>query len=819
MKRSVLKKLSVIILTAILALSVSALFACGGKKLPTTAYEKIAFAFDGVEESFRSNSANSGSIKTAKADSGSPNPDFDNALQTIRNVYENGDKQGDVIDELEYDQPPMIQFQCIKKVLEKTGANFSLGTKYYSDITGEMYMDSETGFQVESTAADAQDHRYSYVFGFAVSIDINDDDIITAEVSFKIHLERTDESYDTLWFVRLILDYDMKNATPNYSLTMLTENDETELPFYNADTYEYDFVTVKNNKINEWRKFCYSTDRKVIKDATHDEFADYIAEGIIFKADTCKWYENKNLRKITRLTEGKQQTIAGAFFGGIGLNSTDINAAPFVNKSGTQTNVINNLYSEMSNIFRKDVIYSLVCKDEDDYIGGDGGNGDNGENNGGDTTSSFIGIFIDGEFLSEIQVVSDISGERFLKSLDFYYVSETQGKLDQVRDFSSALFNFYGSNDLSNPCISLDFQGFITSTMLNILEQFNNNGKMKIVIGNAVCIVHIYYGDNNQGGDGGNQGGQDDQGNGNGSSEILSEMLEIGFLTYDTQKGQISAYETGGDYVVTVNGTNDEEIAAYITKLKENGFIQTDHDEYYAKSKNDSLLFVNFGGKEATGGEIRVVSRIENNDGRFGEWPTERINEWLNGFNDFPQPTDRNVFYRTGLYGEKGVAVYGLSDTARQAFFDALSEIGRVNNGDHQFLFMYEHNGYVYTIEINKNEYNLYIDFDLDRNPPQQIYNFTVQVDGTPNSMEWTTNETDTRIVYFVILKLQANQTIAFSVVNGNLSMVELSGRGLEGCSGEKTEFAVQKSGTYKFTASNYDGNMAEIRVEELQNA
>ncbi|MBP5349121.1 MAG: hypothetical protein J6Z13_02035, partial [Clostridia bacterium] len=51
-----MKKFLLLILSAILILSaVLALSACGKKKdkLPETAYEKVAFAFNGVEKSFK----------------------------------------------------------------------------------------------------------------------------------------------------------------------------------------------------------------------------------------------------------------------------------------------------------------------------------------------------------------------------------------------------------------------------------------------------------------------------------------------------------------------------------------------------------------------------------------------------------------------------------------------------------------------------------------------------------------------------------------------------------------------------------------------
>lgn len=800
-----MKKLLIAVLSAIAVFgAVLGFSACGNEtKLPTTAYEKVVFAFNGVEKSFTS-AAKKSSYKTASAE-GLSSPDFESALNIIRGVYTSGDNQGDVIDELEYDQPPMIQFQCLKKVMEKTGANFSLGTKYYYDVHGEMYMDAETGFQVESTAADAQDHKYSYVFDFALAVDIDENDLITAEVSFNIHLERTDESYDTVWFVRLELDYDMTDATPNYSLAMFTENDETDLPFYNADTYEYDFVNVKDNVINEWRKFCYSTDRKVVKDETHTAFSDYIAEGITYKADTCKWYENKALRKITQQTAEKQQTVAGAFFGGIGLNSTDINAKPFLDRQGTKTEIIKNLYSEMCSIFRQDLVYNLVCKDDHGNNGGNGNQGgDNGNGNVG-PTSSRIGIFIDGALVGEIPVVTDTSGERFLKSLDICYVGATQERLEPITDFSSAQFKFYSLNGLETPNVSLSFQDFITSSMENILSFCNYDGIMEIVLGNAVGAVHIYYGDNQ----GNNQGNE--QGNEDGSAAILAEMQNKGFLPYDTQKGQITATkENDGNYSVTVNGTAPDEYNAYKTKLANNGYVKTDDGTFCAKLTNSNLLYVDF--NKYSSGEIRFGVRLEENT-RFTEWPTENITGWLNGFDEFPQPTDSSVLYETGLYGPIGVAVYGLSDTACQTFFADLSSIGSVtNNGENQLFFTYEYNGSLYTVEINKNEYNLYVDFDSERHGgPQQLYAFSVQKNSdTPANMQWAI--TDGRTVYSVTLNLTENDTVTFRETVGDLSHVELSNENFENTE-NKTVFTVKSSGTYTFIVEIYDGSNAMIRV------
>ncbi|HBF86908.1 MAG TPA: hypothetical protein DDW54_04430, partial [Clostridiales bacterium] len=141
-KKTVKKIFITAVLLAGMAFSV---LACGGEtvKLPESAREKVSFAFNGVEKSFSDSAktANAAALPTVYADENA----FDSALQTIKNLYTAGDDQGDIIEDLEYDQPPMIQFQCLKAVFDKVGEGYSFGVKYYAEITGDVYFDMATG--------------------------------------------------------------------------------------------------------------------------------------------------------------------------------------------------------------------------------------------------------------------------------------------------------------------------------------------------------------------------------------------------------------------------------------------------------------------------------------------------------------------------------------------------------------------------------------------------------------------------------------------------------------------------------------------------
>ena len=335
-----------------------------GDSLPTTKYEKVAFAFNGVEKSLKDieldsniEYTNKENIKLLSA------TNLTNGLNTLDGIYTSGDSLGDIIDDLEYTQPPMIQFQCLKYVLEAVGKSYEFGTKYYNDMTGVMYFDMVDGFK----KAQSNEYKYDYLIRIALSITINDNDLINADVSFDITLSKDGKTFGTTWYVNMELDYDMENKTPNYTLAMYTANEQEALTFKEGYTYEYDYVNVIDNKINEWRKFCLESTKKLVKDSNHNSINSYLNEECFdYDASTAKWYKNNNLRKITQMTNEKKIQVANVFYNDIGLNNTDIDGSVYRSKNGLEIDAIKDLYSEMTRLFKDDVIYSLVCRNEDD---------------------------------------------------------------------------------------------------------------------------------------------------------------------------------------------------------------------------------------------------------------------------------------------------------------------------------------------------------------------------------------------------------------------------------------------------------------------
>ncbi len=307
------------------------------------------------------------------------------ALGAIRGVYTSDDKQADTTADLDYNQPPMMQFRYLKAIFEEMGDDYALGTKYYYDITGQMYFDMETGYAVDATRADVASYRYDYVFGFAMSIELKENDLIFAEVAFNIGLTQGSNHYKTSWYVSFDLDYDFNSSEPTYTLTMLTDNKEADLVYlHRPQGYEYDYVDVKKGAITEWRKFGMDVDREITLGGKYASFENYIEEGVVYSADTAKWLKDGELYKVTQMNESKNRTLATAFVNGMGMNSTMIKSGEFLSKSGTKNTLIDTYYKKICQVYGGDIIYDLVCKDEDD-----GGHGGNGSQNG---SGSWAGV-------------------------------------------------------------------------------------------------------------------------------------------------------------------------------------------------------------------------------------------------------------------------------------------------------------------------------------------------------------------------------------------------------------------------------------------
>ena len=328
-------------------------------------YKKVKKAFNGVETSLKTNKTQSN--KRVFLPKQAINEGSSDSLAAIEALFNSiAESRGDTIDELEYDQPPMIQFQCLKAVFDSTGEGFTFSNKYYDTINGDVYFDINTGEEKDAQSGD----EYHYTYDFVLSLGIKfEDSLITADISFDITLNQGNNHFNVYWFVKMYLEYDFNHSNPTYTLLMVTDNEQTDLPFRLGCTYEYDYVKVNESKITEWRKFYYEVDQKLVRDSTHPNFDSY-KDSVNYSSGNISWYKNHDYKKINDHSSENDLAIAKELFT-LGLNSTDIPKEEYFKQGGSQNAKIKEMYQSFSNVFRKDIIYSLVTGGQPEEGGGE----------------------------------------------------------------------------------------------------------------------------------------------------------------------------------------------------------------------------------------------------------------------------------------------------------------------------------------------------------------------------------------------------------------------------------------------------------------
>ena len=558
------------------------LVACSGStktKLPTNEHDKVTYAFNGVEKSFKKKTiitnSNNRNVKNSILNAVDISS---NTLDQIKAVYVNGDIMEDGIDGLEYDQPPMIQFQCLKAIYEKIGDDFTFDNKYFDTITGQIYLDLETG----EVKADSKDSAYliSYEFGLAIDIKISTDDLITADVSFDITLIKGNDSYNTKWYCYLILDYDMEKTSPNYKLTMYTANNEKELSYRNVCTYEYDYVEVVDNAIKEWRKFDIESDIKLIKDNNHQTFQSYLDENIEFRIGTSRWFYDGKQRKVHQMTDAKAATLGTAYFEGLGLNNTDINDDAFFNITGEQNDALKAIYASFSKIFGFDLIYALV---------------DGGEISGGGSgyTPVEIALYdVDGNIISGYEVNDTtliehlVAGFYDVNSLTHIntklYYRDKDGQLQEIPDRQTLDYYFTAKRINSNETydvIKVDLDDSIADAYSKLIAANNitsNDVEDHFYIipvdanydvrGNIEFIYHDYQ----------YTPTTDDEG-------FPKELSDLKIPEYKTEKGRFK-YNSSTKYLA-IHDSNLYDASTYIDTLKAAGFSEVETQNYWIRLK------------------------------------------------------------------------------------------------------------------------------------------------------------------------------------------------------------------------------------------
>lgn len=627
------------------AISVSFLSGCKNKnkyKVPTNAHDKVQVAFNGVEKTFANyKTSSSSSSATTRSVRRVGQGDTSGALSDIVLLYKSSyDSQGDRIDELEYDQPPMIQFQCLKKTFDSIGSGYTFGTKYVDTIYGTAYFDPTTGDKKDVSDL----FKYDYAFTFALAIDIDSNDVINADVSFKIRLTHENATLETNWFVTMILDYEMSKESPTYTLSMFTDNEQSELEFREyGNVYEYDYVDMKDGRINEWRKFCYEVNKRMVKDSTHTKFSDYINEpGFKAQIGASKWYKNGNLNKFTHPTSQITNSFISALFDKLGLNSSDIDCASFNSKSGTVNSVLGQVYKEFSNLFKQDVIYNLVT------------------NNGQKVKKVRNSMAIKDSSYQDVNHIT-LSEDTTLKTLlsggdknyTIWYFDENGDALEPVENLDTVQLYFtipYGTSGQEKVFNNTYLEHNISSLYEELGRQYyeereQNDFYAYLRIRDSLTSLHTVV---------------EITTDSNLQSELTKyfkslfpyQILDLGFPSYDGENC-LYEYRSGKQKIVDITDTNQNELDAFYNKLDLANWTRENHESQIHFNKlgtgdNSNKLFeIDVEAPEITEGIVRIFYTI--NEIQRDPWPQADILSASNGVLDLAAPFTKNGYFNVNL--------------------------------------------------------------------------------------------------------------------------------------------------------------------------
>ena len=696
------------------AVCASVLSGCKSKnkyKTPTTPFDKVSVALNGVEKSIENYKNEESTSTSSKNRSGKriAQGDTSAALADIADIYRSYDSQGDRIDELDINKPPMAQFQCLKRFFESVGSSYSFGTKYTDTISGEVYFDPTTG---DKTSADPA-YKYSYSFTASLLLNIDESDLITGDVAFKIVLTQGSTVLETNWYFAMSLDYEMSVESPTYKLSLYEDNAENDLAYLDyGNTYEYDYVDMRSGRVNEWRKFCYEVNRRMVKDATHTSFADYVAEpGFKGQIGASKWYKNAVLSKISHPNTSRTNAFIAALFDKFGLNTTDINGAAFLSKGATQNQTIKQVYQEFSTKFGQDAVYLLITGNE-----------------GHKQQKVIKSMKLMDDNFEEKNTTLVLSKDSKFKDLfngeiySIWYFDENSEALEQVEDLNTINIRLeipYGSNgekkiygneslekDLSALFEELGAKNYEERLTYALLEINDYSEGLNIFI--PVTIdqelknkVELYF-----------------------KGFFPYQLTEDGFPEYESE-GCLFDYKDDLQTYVDISNTNQAELTAFTNKLVSNteNWVEDvrTNSVFYRKLIGSTLYVMEIISNNISQGNVRIVYNKVN-------WPRNSIKSLSHNVFDLAVPQTQSGYFELDENVPGIITLKNFTESEKDVFVSTLCDSGTRSNLRNNSIYI-EKDNHVYKFGLTVNDEEIIFDYNYKTDSDYSVYEIVIERD------------------------------------------------------------------------------------------
>ena len=708
------------------AVCVSILSGCKSKnkyKIPTNAHDKVAVAFDGVERSFanykktNTRSVVNEDISKSRAGKRVVSSDTSGALSDIGDLYKSYDQMNTSIEELEYNQSPMIQFQSVKRVFDAIGNDYVFGTKYSDSITGSVYFDNASGDKKDVDPA----YKYDYTFTVSLLIEIDNNDLINGDVAFKIDLSQGETNLQTNWYTTFTLSYDMSKQSPNYTLSMYSDNEEDDLEYLDyGNTYEYDLIEMKDGRINEWRKFCYEVNKRMVKDATHTSFADYVVEpDFRSQIGASQWYKNAILSEITHPTTSKTNKFIAALFDKLGLNTTDINAETFLDKESVSHSVIRQVYQDLSKNLGQELVYNLIINDEGHKQ---------------QIVRKSISI-LDDELkpVSQITLQKDTTFRELFNgeqgNYGIWYFNENGEVLELVENLNTIKFLFripYASN-IDPDAFDNSHLDMKISEMYKQLTRKNYEERMtaditifdtKYILKTQPVSIDL---------------GKEFEGELDTYFKHIfpADVLDLGFPEYESAAG-LFEFGSGREPYLDISQTTQAELDAFDAKLVGNSAEGNWTKEvisganHYSKLVNHTLYVMEVDSSKIADKVVRIYYNVTQIDDV--SWPTsQELKDASDNVFDFAAPASLNGYFVTDPQKEGTIILKNFTQTEKDAFIETLNNVGEKRNiRDNSIFILKDNHIYEFGLVYNGND----IEFTYKTIQVLDVYQIVIERDG-----------------------------------------------------------------------------------------
>jgi len=768
-----MKKYLKLILTALLSvLFFITLISCGDDKvkLPETSYEKVVFAFDGVEDSLnkkssKSNKAMSNTLSTPYAGITDVS---DTALALIYSSMQV--EEENTTADVDYNETPFLQFSALKQIVEAVGDDFLFDTKYYYTFTGSIYYDFTSREATESS-----EYLNSYTMIFSISVSISSDDLIEAFVGMDITYTNDSSTHHQYRYSNLILDYEMDETTPTYEFLMYDLDDMLSYEDDNEKliTAEYVYLDVDDNNIEEVRKFGIGSNETLLN-YSNDDFTYIFTTLRGFKNSTKYHLENDYY---------KNDELKSAVVVDLGILNVFNDYKSYYDVVGVESSKIYDIISSINTSIGEDLVNMLV------YTGAT----EEYEGSSNASKLTFKSNSLDG-FFENTYIENDMTLEEFLFTEGEAYpklcIEDDYGNIIETitsGDNLTVMFGYYNEYDSS----------IIDTFTVNITEKFSE-ALYRINPSDPNNLILVLR-DNNYNVQGSTSlylsGGVIEAYNTLVNQAFPAELLEYSIPIYKGSVTTYNLYTRDDGYELQIRDSEALDIDSYRNALVGSGYLLQESNYVLITSTFKSTVTLTDEGEY-----LLVMIVIENIDSSTTyEWPEEKISEWLNNMITINAPTASGTILCTVDDNTKSVTLEGFSEAEINTYVAYLNTIGYVIYEDSSTIngFRFEYDSKIYTIGFGiSNNTTMVFTFDLSWRDPIDVHLINFVIDGVLYAFELNNYKT-----YTLTVTLNAGEKIVTYLDKEEASLTILS-NGIDVDTDSKSGYVVTTSGTYTFTAS-----------------